>query len=416
MKIQIDLNTVLFGLYCLLAFSLPFELILEMWFGIDTIFKPFRIIILAIIGVYALKSLMSGLQLNSNLKTDVFLYLVFVYGLLISLVRLTTEVFNLGLFYNDLFQSGLFLISFFILKSLNFSAKQMIRIFQFFIAGMLLNALFSFYTFAFLGRFGRQTGFMDNPNYMALGLVMVMAYCLLRLNYTQRLLGRVGTYSMLLFSLFVFVTAGSRTGLVSLLIAIIFAFSYSSLKRKMGSLLIGIGLVAFLLPQQLDKLTVGANPLILIKRVNQTLNSDERDVRFIIWEGAMRALEDKGYMGMGIGQFKANFAQYFNDSPHELVIRIVDRGYHLSPHNDYFAIITDYGIPGLVFYLLFLISSIRMLIRNIWYSQNSPEIQFLSQLGLVILACLIVFGLGAENFQNQMYWFFLAFSTKNNYL
>jgi len=411
-RIKISLDQILYVLFCAYAFSVSLELILEKLFYIDTVLKPFRVLSLAIIGTYLIRTLRTGIQVNGREKQDVLLYLVFVYGIMVSCVQVVANVFSTALFYNDLLLTGLHVLTFFIFKSLPFSKVQIRKIIRFFVAGVLCNAGYIFYTFILRIQFGRQSGFIDNPNYAALGLVAVMAYLLLRSNFTMKLWQRLANVALILFSLYIFVITGSRAGLVMFLIILFLLFIFSSFRRKIFLfLLIGI-ITVQLVSMSTGYVSLGGS-MVLINRVNKKMGSDTEDVRFVIWRGLFRMLEDRGYWGLGIGQFKANFKQYYSDESHSLITEIVNRGYYLSPHNDYLAILADYGLPSLVLYLSFLFVCFKKVIRRIFYPVEDDEDRFLYQYAFMLFCCLIVYGLSAENFQHQLYWFLLMVSTKD---
>jgi O-antigen ligase len=412
-KFKINIQHLLFQLFCLYVFLLPFEYILEVLLGIDTILKPYRLTSLAIIGVFGLHTLRSGFHLRKDINEDLWLYAIFAYGLLVSLFRIITGVFNFAYFSNDLFQSGLYVITFFIFKSLPLTDRQLIRVFQFFILGLLINSLYMFNSFVILGIVDRHAGFMDNPNYVALGLVAVISYLTLKLDFLASRTARLGYALLILFLLYIFIITGSRTGLVLLVLVFFLLLYFVSIRRRISLVIATIGLLVLLVPRQFKTIELGG-PLILINRVTNTIYSDEtEDVRFIIWRGVFRALESTGYYGMGIGQFKSNFPLFFAKESDKLILEVVNRNYHLSVHNDYLAILTDYGLPGLVFYLVFLFLSFRKIFRRTIYPKESDEAPFLNPFTVILLFCLIVFGLAAENFQNQLFWFLLMFATKS---
>jgi len=290
--ISIDLDRVLRNLFYLYAFSLPFELAFEILLGIDTIFKPFRIISLLIIGVFMLRVLKKGIHLDPDNRTDLLLYFVFIYGILVSFIRIIGGVFNFGLFYNDLFQFSLHIAIFFIFKTIPISKNQMWTLFQCFFFGLLVNSGYIWFDFLILGHHGRQSGFTDNPNYSSLGLVAGISFLMLQLNYIRQFWKQILYLFLILFLIYIFIIEGSRTGLVMLIIANFFIFFFYTFRKKI-LLLFLIGFIALLLiPQQLGNLRIGGGPLILITRVLNKHNSGEEDVRFIVWRGAFRVLED----------------------------------------------------------------------------------------------------------------------------
>ncbi len=410
--ISIDLDKVLFTLFCAYAFSMPFELVLEVLFGIDTIFKPFRILSILIIGVFGIRVLTKGLHLDPRNNTDWLLYGIFTYGIIISLIRIIGGLFNMGLFLNDLFQAGLHLATFFVFKSIPISKKQGLKIFYFFVAGLIVNASYTFIKFLLNFQYGRQAGFTDNPNYVAFGLVAGTTFLLLKTNFKIKFFYRILYLIVILFMIYTFGITGSRTGFVMFLVANVFVLFFASTKRKFSIFILSLVVVLLLLSRQINQSSIGVR-VLLLERIDKKLNEGENDVRFTIWSGLFRALEDKGYMGMGIGQFKANFVHYFSDEPNKLILEIVNRGYYLSPHNDYLAILADYGLPSLVLYIAFLFFTVLRIFQRLTYPTEDDDEILLAQFNFTFFVCIIIFGLAAENFQHQLYWFLLMFTTKH---
>lgn len=408
----LSFNTILFKLFCLYAFLLPFEYILEVYLGIDTQLKPYRVVSLIIITLFLVRTMRYGLVLTKDIREDVFLYAIFLYGILVSLFHIITGPFSMRHFNNDLFQTGLYLTTYFVFKTLNLSRAQLMRLFNFFLVGMTLNAFYVFYNFRILSNFGRDAGFMDNPNYLALGLVAAIVYTLLKLgNFPSKIRG-VGLLVLITLLIYVFNIAGSRTGLVLFLVSLLLLFYFSTLRNKLILLLIGslVSLIIFF--PKTEQLTTD-NPLVLSKRVNKTLESEEEDIRFIIWGVTFQGLEERGYWGMGIGQYKADFSILFNKETNEDILERVNRGYHFSTHNDLLALLTDFGLPGVFFYVIFLFLVFLRLIRETFTYRVGGTIPLLLKLNFIVFFCLFIFGLAAENFQNQLFWFLLMFSTKS---
>ncbi len=408
---RIDLDKILFALFCLYALSMPFELILEKLLSIKTIFKPFRVFSLLILATYSIIAVKRGIIFNHNERGDFLLYAVFVYGFLASCVQIVIGFFNTSLFFNDLFLVGLNVLTFFVYKTTHFSKEQTLKILRCFVIGICLNASYLIYPFLIKSQFGRQSGFVDNPNYAALGLVIAMAYLVLHAKFKQSYWGRLLYIFLFLFLTYIFIVTGSRAGLAIFLLILFFIFLFSSFRRKMVIALLTVVVTIQLVAMSSSFVSFGG-PLVLINRVVHKMGSETEDVRFIIWRGVFRVLEDKGYWGMGIGQFKANFAKYYSEESNKLILEIVNRGYYLSPHNDYLAILADYGIPALVLYLSFLAVVVRKTWRKLLYPTEDAELLFLNRFQFMILLSLIVFGMSAENFQSQLFWFLMMFSTK----
>jgi len=410
--IQINLDKVLVTLFCCYAFSMPFELILEMLFGIDTIFKPFRILSMIIIGIFGIKVLTQGLYLDKSDRADWFLYGVFLYGIIISCFKMIVGVFDMRLFINDSFQFSLHVATFFIYKSTPITKDQAFKIFRWFMIGIFVNATYISYRFVVNWSSARQSGFTDNPNYVAFGLVAVTTFLILKTNFNQKKINLIGSVFLVLFLLYIFGIQGSRTGFVMFLITNILIFFFSDLRRKITLFILGGLIVLLLIPGQIKNPAI-SGPMILIKRLNKTLEKEEEDVRFIVWRGIFRVLENEGYEGMGIGQFKANFPKYFSGESNKLILEMTNYGYFLSPHNDYLAILADYGLPSLLFYITFLGATFWKLFRQVNYHQKDEKEEFLILFRFIFFGCIVIFGMTAENFQHQLFWFLLMFTTKD---
>lgn len=409
--IKMELDKVLVTLFCCYAFLMPFELILDEWFGIDTILKPFRFMSLVIIGIFGIKVIKEGFIINKRDRSDFFLYGVFLYGLLISCWRIITGVFDMGLFINDSFQFSLLVTTFFIYKSTPITQSQAFKIFKWFVIGMTLNSFYILYLFYFNIGFGRQSGFTDNPNYVAFGLVAVTTFLILKSNFIHRGSHLFGLFVFTIFLLYIFGIEGSRTGFIMFLVANFFIFLFSDIKRKISISIIGFAIVLLLIPGQFQSTALNG-PMTLVNRLNKSVNDGGEDVRFVVWRGVFRVLEDTGYAGMGIGQFKANFPKYFIDDSNNLIVEMVNYGYFLSTHNDYLAILTDYGLPSLICYLIFIGITFWKLLQNINLRREDKEAEFLIQFCFIFFMCIVVFGMAAENFQHQLFWFLLMFTTK----
>ena len=221
----------------------------------------------------------------------------------------------------------------------------------------------------------------------------------------------VWTFFLLIFLLYTFGIEGSRTGFVMFVLANFLIFFFSSVKRKISLVLINGLIVLLLIPGQISNSTLNG-PTILFERLNRSIEGEE-DVRFVVWKGVFRVLEKEGYQGMGIGQFKSKFPKYFSGESNPLILAMTQYGYFLSTHNDFLAIVTDYGLPSLLFYFIFLILSFNKLWQQANFHRTDEEGEFLAQFCFIFFCCIVIFGLAAENFQHQLYWFLLMFTTKN---
>jgi len=412
-QISINLEVLLLWLFRFYAFSLPFELFFEVMFDIDTIFKPFRIIGLSILSVYGIKVLKEGLHLNVYERNDLFYYCAILYGIIISCIRIMEGPFNINLFYNDLFLISLNVLIFFIFKNTKFIIEEFHSIIWYLIAGIIANGLYIFYSFNFLGVVSRQSGFSDNPNYTALGTAMAITFLLLKSNFLKTWWKQFLLVIISLILLYVFMITGSRTGLIILIVSLFLVFIFASIYRKILVVFFGILAGVIFMPSYIDNDAL-ENSLVLVKRINSKMDQEEVDVRFVIWDGVFRMLENEGYWGMGIGQYKDKFDSYFTSESHLYIVQIVERGYFLSTHNEYLAILTDFGLPALVLYLAFLGFHLLKRLKNQGGHSNQSELSlFISQYQLLLICCLIIFNMASENLPNPLYNFLLMVGTKH---
>jgi len=405
--LSINFDNVLFGLVCGYAFFIPLEQILDVWFGIDTVLKPYRVFALLIIGIFAIKLRFRATG-NPQLKYDLFLYGIFAYGLIITGIRMVTSKFHLGYLFNDTFQLGLYLAVFVIMRHINLSMARVWTIIKFLSVGIVLNAMRFFYEFHILQTYTRTGGFMDNPNYLALSLAVLLLLIITQRVEFNTLKLKALWWFLLLFCGYVLILAGSATSLVVLAGCLVFLWTLYPLRQKirLAALLLGLGLAlggggwAFLQTQA---------PLLLAKRVQNKRNKE--DNRMPLWKGVIRASQDSYFTGLGVGQFKGNFYRYYPEENNDLIRRIVQRNYFLSPHSDYLALLVVYGIVGLLCYLAFVFLSGRALLRNL-RTALAPEHKRYYQFALMSLVALVLFGIGHENLNSALFWILLSNGSK----
>ncbi len=406
---SINLDRLTFLSLCIFAFLIPFEQILKTSFGIDTVLKPYRMAIIVAVGFYGLKVFKEGLKIGPDIKEDWFFYLIFIYGIGVSLVQMVISPFSLGKFYNDLFLVVLNFPAFFIIKNTRLSQDKIIVLTQWLIAGIFLNSVYVFYNYYVLRNFGRQAGFMDNPNYLALSIVIAITFILYRVNLSKWL-RTIGQGILVMVMVYTFLIAGSRGGLIALVAVLGMTFWFASVSRKVAMSLAMIGILVFFIPSLNSGSSFeGETPLVLVNRVNEIDVTE--DPRIAIWLGTIRASESTFYMGLGIGQFKARFTDFYQGETNSTIYEVVDFGYHLTPHSDYFGILVTYGIIGLVLYLAFLFFTTQKKRKQIRFAA-SKSLRDYHQFTFTLLVTIILFGVVADSFNSPLYWILLAISTK----
>lgn len=405
--IQIHLDKILFGLLCGYAFFIPLEKLLQVFWGIDTVLKPYRAIALVILGVFAIK-LVKQRARNPQGKRDLLLYALFGYGFFITLVRMISETFHMGYLLNDTFQIGLYLAVFVVMRHTQLSVRKMHTLAKFLVAGIFCNAFYMFFNFIIMQTYRRTGGMMDNPNYLALSIVIGILYLLI---YRQQFAGwrkRLAWLIGLLFLGYVLILAGSRTALGVLVVCLVLAFVITPLREKMRLVALSAAVAMGLTIGGLALLRETA-PLMLVNRIQKKKSGE--DNRMPLWQGAVRAAESTNFTGLGVGQFKGRFREFYIHENNDLIRRIVQRNYFLSPHSDYLAILVVYGAIGLLAYLSFLVASGSALVRKLRNSL-APEHKRHYRFAFLIFAAVAIFGITHESIGSAFFWMLLTYSTQ----
>ena len=408
--IDISFDKIILRLLCWYAFFIPLEQILEVLFNIDTIFKPYRILAILILIVFGIKSWYRWDE-NKDLKCDFFLYMIFLYGGIITMYSMITTNFHLGYFYNDTFQFGLYLGVFIVLKHSSFSMENVFSVIKSLAYGITANALYILYNFFILNiKVVRSSGFMDNPNYLALSIVVLV---LLMITYRASFSGfykKMLWWIVLMACSYLFIVAGSRSGLLVLLLSGVVVFYFSNFKQKFVIVLFG-AIIFFFIGFLKGESAEDIGSLALLNRINK--NSKD-DPRLPAWRGAVKSAQATHFMGTGIGQFKARFHEFYYQENNDLIRRMLIRGYFLSPHSDYFALLAIYGIIGLLAYLIFLFLTVKNIVIKIYESVEINN-KLYYQYSFLAIFVLILFGITAENFISPLFWIVLSTSTKINF-
>ena len=151
-------------------------------------------------------------------------------------------------------------------------------------------------------------------------------------------------------------------------------------------------------------------PLIVFNRLERGVN--EENIRITLWKGVIEASSQTHFIGLGIGQFKARFAEFFRDSANQDVYEMVTFGYYMTAHSDYFTVLIVYGIVGLICYLSYLFVAARKRFYQLQLPA-SPDLRRFQHLQVLLLLSVVVFGFAHESFTSGIYWFTLTFATKN---
>ncbi|MFY0591796.1 O-antigen ligase family protein [Roseivirga sp.] len=409
-QVEINIDRVIVHLLCCYTFLIPLEKILEVIFQIDTTLKPYRVLAILIIGCFIVRSFFRWTS-NPELKQDVFLYGIFLYGLIITLVRMITVPFQLPLFLNDAFQISLYLGVFVVIRHVQITRNDITRMMKFLMAGILVNCLYFFNGFFFNQLYNRDGGFMDNPNYLALSAVVTILFLITHYQSVKGLFKRLLMLLLVFFLGYIIILAGSRTSFVILIFCIGLMFYFSPGKAR-GALVTIFFLLSVFLTFGGWNIVESAGPVILANRLKKNSSTDNR---VPIWKGALKGAESANYIGLGIGQFKARFREFYQNENNQLIHRVVRNDYFLSPHSDYLALLAIYGALGLLGYLIFLFLTVKKALIK-YITSVELDVRIYYQFGFLVLVSLILFGITNENTISPLFWILLTMSTRVNFL
>ena len=397
----------IFRLLCGYAFFIPLEKILEVFFGIDTVFKPYRICALLIIFLFGFKMWYNPMG-NAELRRDIWLYLIFVYGAFITFFRMVTTPFHFGYLFNDVFQMGIYLSVFVVMRHLNLSIKQMLTVMKSLLAGIVLNTFQVFNEFSIQQQYDRTGGMMDNPNYLALSLVFAMVFLFIHRPLLRGIWQKLGWLLLFIWLIYIFILAGSRTGLAVLSVCLVLTMLTLPLRDRLKLFVAGGSIILIMLVGGFG-IIQSTGPLALVKRVMNKKTSD--DNRIPLWRGVIKAANTTNYVGLGVGQFKARFYEFYVEENNDLIRRITQRNYFLSPHSDYLALLAIYGIVGLVCYLIFIVVTGKALITR-FYESVKPDYKRYYLVAMLTFFSILLFGITSESFISALFWMMMSISSK----
>lgn len=176
--------------------------------------------------------------------------------------------------------------------------------------------------------FGRMNGFFGNPNFAASYVALTWIWW--KVGLTPKL-----RWFLLPLWLVAILVTQSRGAMVALVISVLLDLGWSAIHRQSISnfrLLVSITVFA-------SVLLLGMVGVFVIRPIDQAENRD------LIWQKAVRAIQEKPLLGWGYEQFRLPFT---NSITHDDPIRflIVDK-----VHNEWLEMGVATGIPGLILYL-----------------------------------------------------------------
>ncbi|MFC2110564.1 O-antigen ligase family protein [Bacteroidota bacterium] len=240
--------------------------------------------------------------------------------------------------------------------------------------------------------FFNVTGSFDNPAGFSSVLSMLFPIGVvwsLNSKKTERYL-LLFSLSIMLFSILL---SGSRTGLLAVIAATIFIFTLEfQLVSKIKNSKKARAFVAFFCVLLLIVI------LGLYKLKPQSANG-----RLLIWEVSTEMIKDKPLIGFGYNGFKAHYmdyqAKYFKQNPKSEYRQLADNVSH--PFNEFIKIIVNYGVLGLLIYLVIILFLFKKIIELKPFKRN---------LFLGILVSFFAFSFFSYPLHYTPVWFLLIYS------
>jgi len=335
-----------------------------------------------------------------------FFSFLFFLSLLFSL----TEGFNLSMRVGVALQWGLFIwLFFFVGNYLNIYRDY--RIFLF--LSILVSFIVSFY--AILQYSGhdfliegntKPCSFFGNTNFLAEYLVSVLPF------YVFWWVGTRNKWSKIIFSFSLLVVFGtlilthSRGAWLSFMVSfmLIFCLSYRAIDlKKLGIGVLALGVLSLFVDFVFfDKL--------IIRNVFSLFDAEylSNSFRVNVWQSTWQMILDHPLRGLGCANFEIIYPLYRNILEHMISGNRVEV---LRAHNDFLQIMAEFGIFGIVFFLIFVMALYKKAFSFLKSRGNfsSAEWLMISLVGgftsLLVLAC---YSFPLQNPVSGFYFWFLA--------
>ncbi len=392
-----NLNDLLILLFYVYIALLPFENITHVIWNWDTPFRPYRLLALGIGCIILLSRPIRFVKLERN---DLKLTAVYLLGLVPSMIAWTQDRFELNYFLLTSMQWFVILWIFLLVKNLPFKRQDVLNGLHIFSVATVANCVFMVSVFIWED-LGRQSGMMDNPNFAAFAANIAWVWFLYALFYSKR--SFLHPVSIIYFACLLIVLAGifvsgSRGALLSLLVSCVLFIMYGFRLKK---LLVFIALLCILLIAA-SRVQIISDTLKIIPLWNRLESLTGREeARTTLWKQGWIAFQDRGFMGLGIEQFKNpdNYQRYVQTTENMSVV--TQSG--LVLHNDFLTILFEFGPFAFFVFLSFYFK----LWSDIWAMSSGP----IKLLFLALFLNVLLFALLDTTFQSHAVWLTLILIT-----
>jgi len=252
-----------------------------------------------------------------------------------------------------------------------------------------------------------------NPNFFSSFLVLQIPLNM----YIIIILDKKWAYVTYIISFLALIMTMTRSGWIGYTISFLILLIYTirsniQINNKNGAVYIIsiINLIVFILfnlfvnNQVLIRILSILNDSITLVSTSYAVNPDKIDqlgsIRMFIWIRVIQLIEMRPFFGFGIENLQLAFAQYFTKD----IVNTM--GQYMSidkAHNDFLHIAVCSGIPSLIAYVSFIISSLSFVIKKI----NNPIFIYLFASLVGYLVCLF-FNISVVSVA-YIFWIYLGF-------
>ena len=402
-------------LYCY-VFLAPFEDLLDYLYGIDTIFKPYRV---AGLGILILGFFRYWREKPFFVfPPDKILALFLGYGVLYTLILygLGKQV-SIGQFLNTTIQISFLFLIYLTLKRMDIPYRLVPRIAGIMSLGIAINAFIIALDFYILQLSSREKGLSDNSNYAAFGMAVAASYYLWKIIQNRYNLFKLSSwiYSVMIAFLFLAILAtGSRTGFLLFGIgALVLMFGLQSGVARFRMVPYLAVVLAILLSSSAFRQMISTTTTF------NRLEHATEDVRVPLAKAGVEALWQSKFMGIGVAQMmdQKNFKKFMAPVDERLVRAIEKRKKGLGLHNMYLELTVESGIIGISLFFFFLYRVLRYQFRMIRTAstapadgKNGPSPRAIHKMLFTFFLLALLMGLTGKGILGALFWFmyFLA--------
>lgn len=401
-------RTIISSVLALYAFCVPYETAFDVLTGRRTVFKPYRLVGLALIFVCMVGRSFRHGGIRLDLFDRLFLAL-FALGIVLGLsFYVVFDKGNMSYLANDFT-----LIFFGFLTYVVIKGQATVRDLSAMMTGLVLGTVSSILLFTLFFRGGdtlRVSGFMENPNSLGFCIGVSVLILATRLLFDSQRRGL--TYGLaIVFLLTTLLFTGSRGAMIGTVVgAVSIAITlrwvpFTTRRRHVGfasifaiiTVLFISGVAVFNVYSRFQHESAG------IARLNRT-PTEAAGNRLDLLESAWHLSEHHYFVGVGLSQYRYYYSSSIAGIG-ELRAPSLAQARDLGTHNTYADILTGTGVLGLSLYLLILIQLFRS-IRQTLRADSEGNSEIAASLPLFVFILIISFDNGL--LINPSYWMVMA--------